>query len=71
MKIPGLLNRFEREIKDYSKLNGKKFKGKPKILKDNSTWFGGVDFSNSKYCNWIKKEDYDDYGSGIIYKNCF
>eukprot|EP01080_Neovahlkampfia_damariscottae_P002863 gene2863-4706_t len=37
-KIPGLLNRFDKELKDYSKLNGKKFNTKPKILKQNSTW---------------------------------
>jgi hypothetical protein len=71
MKIGGLVNRLEKEMKEYSKLHGseKGFKGKPILLNEYSTWRGGVDFSTK--CNWIKKSDYNDYGSGIIYKNCF
>jgi actin-related protein len=71
MKIGGLVNRLEKEMKEYSKLHGseKGFKGKPTLLNEYSTWRGGVDYTTK--CNWIKKSDYNDYGSGIIYKNCF
>lgn len=71
MKIHGISERMEKELKLLAKQNNKKLKlKKPVVQDDYSSWKGATKYSMEKI-NWITKKDYDENGSSVIFKNCF
>jgi len=59
MKIPGLAERLDKELKEMGKLTGKKMKLSPKVAQENASWVGGTKVAP----NWISRKDYEDIGS--------